>query len=308
MEAKVQSKELELNKKGQEEILTPGKLVWKRLKRNKLAIAGMYILIIMTLLAIVGPMVSPYKMDTIDLFNINAAPSLQHPLGTDETGRDVLTRLLYAGRISLSVGVVAVLVQVIIGSILGAVAGFYGKFVDGIIMRIVDIFMCFPFLPLLIMFGALMSDLKIRPEYRMFVVMFIIGLLSWPGLCRIVRGQILSLREMEYMQAAEALGLRDKRKIFRHLLPNTFASIIVSATLGIGSAILTESGLSFLGLGVTPPTPSWGTMIQSVKDMYILQYRPWLWIPPGLCIFLTVMAINLFGDGLRDALDPKLKR
>ena len=138
--------------------------------------------------------------------------------------------------------------------------------------------------------------------------MFVIGFLSWPFLCRIVRGQILSLREQEFMQAAEALGLRDRRKIFTHLLPNTFASIIVSATLGIGGAILTESALSYLGLGVTPPTPSWGNMIQGVNELYTLQYEPWKWIPPGVCIFLTVMAINLFGDGLRDALDPKLKR
>lgn len=306
MEAKVENKGQGVEFKSSE-VLSPGKIVMRRLKKNKLAMTGMYILIALILMAIFGPMVSPYKMETIDLYNVSAAPTAQHWLGTDTVGRDVLTRLMYAGRISLTVGVVAVVVEVIIGSILGAVAGFYGGVVDSIIMRIVDIFMCFPFLPLLIMLGALMSDLKVKPEYRMFVVMFIIGILSWPGLCRIVRGQILSLREQEFMQAAEALGLSDKRRMFKHLLPNTFASIIVSATLGIGGAILTESGLSFLGLGVTPPTPSWGTMVQVVNDMYILESQPWLWIPPGVCIFLTVMSINLFGDGLRDALDPKLK-
>lgn len=302
MEADVNIKEIK-----NEEIISPWKLAWKRLKKNKMALTGLFILVFMVLVAIFGPIISPYKMETIDLYNVSAPPSTQHILGTDAVGRDVLTRVMYAGRTSLSVGVVAVLIQVIIGSILGAVAGYYGGFIDGFIMRVVDIFMCFPTLPILIMLGALMSDLRVRPEYRMFVVMFILGILSWPGLCRIVRGQILSLREQEFMQAAEALGIRDRKKMFRHLLPNTFASIIVSATLGIGGAVLTESGLSFLGLGVTPPTPSWGNMVQVVNDLYILQKQPWLWIPPGLCIFLTVMSINIFGDGLRDALDPKLK-
>lgn len=158
------------------------------------------------------------------------------------------------------------------------------------------------------MLGAVMLDLNIKSDYKMYVVMFIIGALSWPTLCRIVRGEILSLREQEYMQAAEALGLRDRKKMFKYLLPNTLSSIIVTATLGIGSAILTESALSFLGLGVTAPTPSWGTLIQAVQDLYTLKELPWLWVPPGICILLTVVAINLLGDGLRDALDPKLKK
>lgn len=290
-----------------EEILSPWKIVSKRLRKNKLAILGMYILLFMILMSVVGPWISPYSMETIDLFNVSASPSFKHLLGTDAVGRDVLVRVMYGGRISLSVGVLAVLIEVIIGSILGGIAGFYGGVVDGIIMRTVDVFMCFPGLPLLIMLAAVMSDLGVPPQYRMYVVMFIIGLLGWPGLCRIVRGQILSLREQEFMQAAEALGLRDKRRILNHLLPNTYASIIVSATLGIGGAILTESALSFLGLGVTPPTPSWGQMVQAVTDAYTLQFKPWIWAPPGICIFLTVMGINLFGDGLRDAIDPKLK-
>ncbi|GLC29299.1 oligopeptide ABC transporter permease [Clostridium omnivorum] len=299
--------DVNVNEIKKEDIISPWKIAWKRLKKNKLALTGLFILIFMVLMSIVGPWISPYDMETIDLGNVSSSPTAQHLLGTDSVGRDVLTRIMYAGRISLSVGVVAVVIEIVIGSILGAVAGYYGGVVDGIIMRIVDVFMCFPSLPILIMLGALMSDLKVRPEYRMFVVMFILGVLSWPGLCRIVRGQILSLREQEFMQAAEALGLKDRKKMFRHLLPNTFASIIVTATLGIGGAILTESALSFLGLGVTPPTPSWGNMVQVVNDLYILQTQPWLWIPPGLCIFLTVISINIFGDGLRDALDPKLK-
>lgn len=290
-----------------EKIESPWSVAWKRLRKNKLAMTGLIILIILTLVAIFGPMIYPYDMNKLDYLNIEAPPSVQHILGTDNLGRDVLARLMQAGRISLAVGFVAVTIEVIIGASLGVLAGYYGGVVDAIIMRIVDIFLCFPFLPLLIMLSAVMSDLKVAPEKRMFVVMFIIGLLSWPGLCRLVRGQILSLREQEFMQAAEALGLRDRRKMFTHLLPNTFASIIVSATLGIGGAILTESSLSFLGLGVTPPTPTWGNMIQVVNDSYTLQNMPWLWMPPGICIFLTVMSINIFGDGLRDALDPKLK-
>ncbi len=237
----------------------------------------------------------------------NQPPSAQHWLGTDESGRDVLARLMYGGRYSLSIGIVAVGISIIIGTTLGILAGYYGGFVDSLIMRIVDVFMCFPFLSLLIMVSAIMSDLKIPPEYRIFVVMFIIGALSWTGTCRMVRGMVLSLREQEFMQAAEALGLSDARKMFLHLLPNTLAVIIVSATLGIGGAILTESSLSFLGLGVTPPTPTWGNMIQTAQDYYTLTNRWWLWIPPGVCIFLTVISINIFGDGLRDALDPKLK-
>jgi len=296
-----------LNDIKKEEILSPWKIIRKRLKKNKLAMAGMYILLFMVLMSIIGPIISPYKMETIDLYNVSASPTFKHLLGTDDVGRDVLTRVMYGGRISLAVGVLAVLVEILIGSILGGIAGFYSGIVDGIIMRITDIFLCFPGLPLLITLAAVMSDLKIPPQYRMYVVMFIIGIIGWPGLCRIVRGQILSLREQEFMQAAEALGLRDRRKIFSHLLPNTFASIIVSATLGIGGAILFESALSFLGMGVTPPTPSWGQMVQSVNNAYILQFKPWIWAPPGICIFLTVMGINLFGDGLRDAIDPKLK-
>lgn len=306
MESKVDIKTV--NKYDDEKVTGPWKVVWKRLKRNKLALSGLFILILMILFAIVGPWVSPYNMATIDLYNVGAAPTLQHWLGTDEIGRDVFTRLIYAGRVSLAVGFFAVIVEIIMGSVLGVVSGFYGGIIDTIIMRIVDVFLCIPQLPILMMLGAIMLDLNVRSENKMYVVMFLIGALSWPSLCRIVRGEILSLREQEFMQAAEAVGLRDRRKMFRHLLPNTMASIIVTGTLGIGYAILEESSLSFLGLGVTAPTPSWGTLIQVVQDMYTLQNKPWLWIPPGLCILVTVVAINIFGDGLRDALDPKLKK
>lgn len=300
----------QVNVKGakKEDVMSPWKVVWKRLRRNKLAMTGLYILIFLILFAFIGPLLYPYKMNGNDITNISAAPSFKHILGTDEVGRDVFARLMYGGRVSLLVGIAAVAIEILIGSILGGMSGYYGGLVDGFIMRIVDVLMCFPFLPILLMLSAAMSARQINPKYRIYVVMFIIGIIGWGSLCRIVRGQILSLREQEFMQAAEALGLKDKRKIFRHLLPNTFASIIVSATLGVGGAILTESALSFLGLGVTPPTPSWGNMVQCAQDIYTMSYEPWRWIPPGFCIFMTVMSINLFGDGLRDALDPKLKR
>ncbi|QAA31192.1 oligopeptide ABC transporter permease [Clostridium manihotivorum] len=302
-----------VNKK--EKIESPWSLAWKNLRKNKLAMVGLYILIALIIFSVIGPWIDELirggdkvaLWEKSDLLNVQADPSMQHPLGTDTLGRDVLARLMYGGRISLAVGIVAVTIEVIIGASLGIIAGYYGGIIDTIIMRIVDILMCFPFLPLLILLGAVMMDMGIDPKYKIYVVMLVIGVLSWPSLARLVRGQILSLREQEFMQAAEALGLRDRRKMFVHLLPNTLASIIVTATLGIGSAILTESALSFLGLGVTPPTPTWGNMIQAAQDSYALQFQPWLWMPPGIAIFLTVMAINLLGDGLRDALDPKLK-
>lgn len=304
MEAKIETKKDEPKVK----VLSPARVVFNRLKRNKLAMAGLYIIILMFILSFIGPLFSKFKMNTMDYDYALTGPSLRHLFGTDKLGRDILVRLMYAGRISLSIGLVAVLIETIIGCVLGVVAGYYGGLIDGIIMRLVDIFLCFPFLPILIMIGALLSDLKVDPSKRIYFVMLILGILDWPGVCRIVRGQILTLREQEFMQAAEALGLKDSRKMFKHLLPNTFPSVIVSATLGIGGAILAESTLSYLGLGVIPPTPSWGNMIQVVNDMYSLQNYTWLWMPPGLAIFITVISINLLGDGLRDALDPKLKR
>mgnify|MGYP001389040179 CR=1 FL=1 len=294
--------------KNDEEIVSPAKMAWRRLKKNKLAMIGLGVLIFIIILSVLGPFISKYSYDTMDYDNTTVGPCLKHILGTDELGRDIFTRLMYAGRISISVGIVAVVVEVFVGSVLGAVAGFYGGIVDSLIMRIADIFMCIPFFPILIVLGALLSDLKVLPQYRVPILMFMIGALGWPGLCRIVRGQILTLREQEFMLAANSLGLKDSRKIFKHLLPNTVPSIIVCATLNIGGAILTESSLSFLGLGVVPPTPSWGNMIQSVNDLFKLENYPWLWVAPGVCILLTVMSINLFGDGLRDALDPKLKK
>ncbi|MGV8145150.1 MAG: ABC transporter permease [Alkaliphilus sp.] len=222
-------------------------------------------------------------------------------LGTDNLGRCVYTRIVYGARISLSVGLVAVAIRVFLGILIGSIAGYYGGKIDNILMRFADMVMCFPQLLIIITIIVIVGP-------SIFNVMIVLGVLGWPGIARIVRGQILSLREQEFMEAAEALGLSDFRKIFRHLLPNIMASVVVFATIGIAGAILTEAALSFLGLGVQPPTPSWGNMIQAARSIYALQRQWWLWVPPGLAIFVTVMSFNILGDGLRDALDPKLKK
>ncbi len=291
-----------------ERIQTPWTLAVKRLRRNKLALVGLFVLAFMFLFCFLGPLFSPYDLITTDLKSVKNAPSAQHWLGTDAIGRDVLTRLMYGGRISLTVGLVVVAVSITIACMVGGAAGYYGGAVDGFLMRFVDVLFCIPTIPVLLLLTAVLSDMKVPPENRIYFLMLVLGALGWPGTARMVRGQILALREQEFMLAAEALGLRDFRKIFRHLIPNVVPQLIVSATLGIGGAILTESALSYLGMGVAMPYPSWGNMIQAVNSFPDLQKRPWMWIPAGLCIFITVMSINLLGDGLRDALDPKMKR
>lgn len=287
---------------------SPWRMAMRRFGRNRLALVGLVILLIMSLACIFGPMISPYNLYDYSVANKNKPPSSSHWFGTDKLGRDILLRVLLAGRISLLVGIVATIITVIIGGILGALAGFYRKSVDSIIMRVTDIFMSLPTLPILIILGAVLSDLKVPPDKRIYYLMLIIGLLSWTTLARLVRGQILTLREQEFMVATDALGLKDRRKIFRHLLPNTIPIIIVTATLSVAGAILYESSMSFLGLGVIPPTPSWGNLISDANNLIDFRKRPWLWIPPGMCILITTVAINLIGDGLRDAFDPKMKR
>lgn len=297
-----------IEKNRHETIQTPWSIAFRQFRRNKLALFGVGILFVFTIWCFYGPVFSKFALLETKVSIAKRTPSLEYILGTDAIGRDIFTRLMYGGRISLTVGFVAVLIEVLIGTLVGGIAGYYGGKVDSILMRIVDIFLSLPYLPVVIILGTVMSDLEIPPQERIYFVMLIIGLLSWPVLARIVRGQILSLREQEFMLAAESLGLSDRRKIVRHLIPNVIPHIIVSATLGIGGAILSESALSFLGLGVSMPYPSWGNMIQAVKDAYDFAHRWWLWIPPGLCIFITVLAINFVGDGLRDAFDPKMKR
>lgn len=297
----------QINKNGEQSsatqstVIGPWKIMWKRLRRNKLAMLGLIVIIIMSLAAIFAPFLTPYGRDQVNLINSNAKPDSTHLLGTDSLGRDVLTRLLYGARISLTVGFVSTGLRIIIGVLLGGIAGYYGKTVDSVIMRIADVFACLPFLPIAITIVAMLKP-------SIYNMMLVLAFLGWPGIARIVRAEILSLREREFMEAATALGISDFRKIVGHLLPNTMASVIVSATIGIAGAILTESALSFLGLGVAPPTPSWGNMLTDAQNQYVLRNRWWLWIPPGLAIFITVMSLNLLGDGLRDALDPRLKQ
>jgi peptide/nickel transport system permease protein len=242
------------------------------------------------------------------VLNVRAAPSKAHPLGTDQGGRDMLTRLMYGGRVSLLVGLCVVIVELLIGVTLGGIAGYYGGKIDMVIMRLVEIFYAIPFIPLMLIISSIMMQLRISPANKIYYIMFVMGILYWAGVARMIRGQILSLREMEYMQAAEALGLRTSRKIFKHLIPNVMPLIIVMATMDLGSIILTESTMSFLGVGVAAPYASWGNMVSAVTSATVMKNNPWIWIPPGLCILITVLAFNFVGDGLRDAFDPKMKR
>lgn len=237
-----------------------------------------------------------------------AKPSKAHPLGTDGHGMDMLTRLMFGGRISLLVGFVTVIIEVLIGVIMGGIAGYFGGWIDTLIMRIVDIFYCIPAMPLYIILGAIMDFWKIDPQLRIFVLCAMLGLLGWANVARIVRGQILSLREQEFMTAAEALGIGTHRRIFIHLIPNVIPQLIVFATMGLGDTILTEATLSFLGLGVKFPYASWGNIINAVNDSYVMTNFWFVWIPAGMLILLTVLGFNFIGDGLRDAFDPKMKR
>lgn len=280
----------------------------RQLRKNKLAMSGFVFIVFMFLACFIGPLFSPYADNKVNPAIMHNAPSLKHWLGTDLLGRDVLTRLLQAGRISLTVGLASMALSLTLGTILGIISGYYRGIVDQIIMRLADLLLTIPSLPLLFIMGALMSDWKVPTDYRLYLVMIMLSVIGWPGVARMVRSQMLSLREREYMQAATVLGLRDKRKLFHHLLPNVFPLLIVIATLSTGGSILAESALSFFGLGVMPPTPTWGNMIDAANNVIDFEKRPWLWIPPGMAIFTTVIAINIFGDGLRDVLDPKQQK
>ena len=244
----------------------------------------------------------------IYLIDMYAAPSAAHILGTDGDGFDVLSRLMYGGRISLMVGFVVVFLEIILGVIMGGLAGYYGGWVDNLVMRLVDIFYCLPSMPIMIILGAMMDAMRVDTYVRLMIMMAALGIMGWASVARMVRGQILSLREQEFMIAAEATGIKVKDRIFRHLIPNVMPQLIVIATMGVGSVILTESTLSFLGLGVKHPLATWGTMINSVSSASAMAQYAYIWIPVGLLICLTVIAFNFVGDGLRDAYDPKSKR
>ncbi|HHX27822.1 MAG TPA: ABC transporter permease [Firmicutes bacterium] len=275
-----------------------GKMVWRRFKKHKLAMAGLYILLFMYVLAIFAPLLATQSYETVDPPNKLKPSSREHLMGTDNIGRDVFSRVVWGSRISLSVGFVAAAVAVTVGVVIGSTAAYFGGRVDDILMRFTEIVMAFPTFFLLLTIVSIV-------ERSIFNIMLVIGFTSWPSLARMVRGQILSLREQEFTEAARALGASDARIIFRHILPNAMAPVIVSTTMRIGGAILSESSLSFLGLGVPEPYPSWGSILNAGRT-YLLQ-APWITTFPGIFIFLTVLAFNYVGDGLRDALDPRLK-
>lgn len=318
-------------------LMSPTRMVLRRFFRSKLSIVGLVMLAALLLFCWIGPFVYPvYKEDTVDrsgryeytaydvssdngeyvqLFvtfnNVNdlAGPSAEHILGTDEQGMDIFTRLMYGGRRSMIVSFLAVFLTSALGIIMGGISGYYGGIVDNIIMRICDVLMCLPMLPLMLIIGTVLDANGVPQRYYIYLLMGLLSVFSWPGMARLVRGQILFLREQEYMVAAEAMGYSTARKIFKHLIPNILPQILVSMTLSLGSMILYESTLSYLNLGVPVPYASWGTMIEIIsKRSDILQNNFNVWVPSGICIIIAVLGFNFIGDGLRDALDPKQRR
>ena len=245
---------------------------------------------------------------TTYVYDKYASPSKEHWLGTDTNGMDMLTRLMYGGRVSLIIGFIVVLISGALGVVLGGISGYFGGWIDNLIMRIVDVFYCIPSLPLIIILGSAMDGMRLDPQIRMLYLMLILGFLGWPSIARLVRGQILSLREQEFMAATEACGIRVSRRIFRHLIPNVIPQLIVICTMSLGSTIITEATLSFLGLGVKFPFASWGNIISDVNDAFVMTHYWFVWIPAGICLLISVLGFNFVGDGLRDAFDPKMKR
>ena len=278
--------------------LGPRRLFWRRFRRHTPALLSALLLTLFVALVLLAPLIAPYEFDAIDTKQIRKPPSAAHVMGTDELGRDLLTRILYGGRISLAIGFFSALVATLVGLMLGAVAGFYGGWVDNLLMRFTDIVFTIPALPLLILLNSFAKS-------SVPLMVLVIAALSWMGTARAVRALVLSLKEQEFLLAARALGVRDSGLLARHIIPNTLTPVIVGATLGVGNAIITESSLSFLGLGVTPPTPSWGNMLQDAQST--MSSAPWLTIFPGLAILITVLCVNFLGDGLRDGLDPRLR-
>ena len=327
-------------------VLSPSATVAKRFFRSKLSVIGLTALIVLFLFSFIGPLLSPWKAnggtakdyDTIvpigtykafeytgpdgqvyeayDIviddnllpYNSLGQPSGKHWLGTDKEGNDVLTRLMYGGRVSLTIGFVVVILETLLGVLLGGVAGYFGKWVDQLIMRIVDVLSCIPTLPIMLILGATLDSLGIVTISKLYYMMLVITLIGWAGTARLVRGQILSLREQEFMLAAKCSGLSTAKKIFKHLLPNVIPQLIVTMTLGLGSVILMEATLGFLGIGAPVGTATWGNIIYLANDSIYRNYYPNLWLGSGICITLAILAFNFVGDGLRDAFDPKMKR
>ncbi len=319
-------------------LMSPGRMVMRRFFRSKLSIVGLIMLISLFLFCWLGPVcyttwdsteidysdrieystteikdesgnvLFTQVVETIKQPNSFAAPSLTHPLGTDSQGWDNLARLMEGGKVSLAISFITVFIITFLGIVFGGIAGYFGGAIDNIIMRICDVLMCLPGFPILLVVGTLLEGLGVASQFRIYYLMGFLSLISWPGAARLVRGQILSLREQEYMVAAEAMGYSTMRKIFKHLIPNVMPQLIVNMTLSLGSMILYEASLSFLGLGATAEFAAWGTMINAANDTNVLQNYFNIWGPPGICIIIAVLGFNFVGDGLRDALDPKSRR
>jgi peptide/nickel transport system permease protein len=272
-------------------------VIGKRFSRNRLSVFGAIAILLLITISILAPFLAPYDPTSIDVHHVLSPPSEKHPLGTDELGRDLLSRIMWGSRVSLKVGFVAVGISLLIGIFIGAVAGFYGGMIDAILMRFVDIMLAFPTFFLIL---AVISIL----EQNIFTIMVVIGITSWMDVARLVRAEFLSLKEKDFVSAAKAVGASDKILIFKHILPNALSPVFVAATFGVAGAILIESGLSFLGLGVQPPDPSWGNILTAGKDN--IEVAWWLSLFPGFAILTTVLSYNLVGEGLRDALDPRL--
>ncbi len=272
---------------------------WTHFQKNKLSLVGAAIVLILAAIALLAPILSPYDPTEMDPEHILSAPSRDHWFGTDRLGRDVLSRIIWGSRISLLVGFIAVGIATLIGILVGALAGYYGRWVDSLIMRFVDLMLCFPTFFLILAVIAFL-------EPSIWNIMVVIGVTGWMGVARLVRAEFLSLKEREFVLSARALGASDLRIISRHILPNALAPVLVSVTLGVAGAILTESALSFLGIGIQPPTPSWGNILTGGKDN--LEIAWWLSFFPGLAILVTVLGYNLLGEGIRDALDPRLRQ
>ncbi len=321
--------------------MSPLRLVMRRFFRSRLSIVGIVMIAFLFAFSFLGPVVyQKWGEATIDNtpvtsiipetheywdengnrievtevlihhrdINEYADPSGEHLLGTDNKGMDVFVRLMYGGRISLAIGFIVVILETLIGIVLGGISGYFGGWIDQLIMRVVDIFNCIPTLPILLIASAVIDSWNVTADQRIYILMVIITLFSWSGVARMVRGQILTLREQEYITATEVMGLSAPRKIFRHLIPNVMPQLIVSMTLGLGSVILYESTLSYLGLGVQFPKAAWGSMIALANDPQVLSYHTNVWLPAGILIVIAVLGFNFIGDGLRDAMDPKARK
>lgn len=285
--------------------------LWRRYARDLVRIRAAQIaigiLIFMLVFSYLGPLFSPYGQNQLDVRVAEQAPTVAHWLGTDDYGRDVLTRLMYAGRVSMLIGILSTVMSIVLGALIGVVSGYFGGLIDAVVMRVADLLMSIPSLPLLIIMAAFLSAFKVPADSRIYVVMVMLSLIGWPGIARMLRGEVLSLREELYMKATEALGLSTRSRLLHHLMPNVYPLLIVQTTLSVAGGILMESTLSFLGLGVMPPNASWGNMMAVASNLMDFQKRWWLWIPPGFAVFITVVSINVLGDRIRDVVDPRSK-